>query len=201
MSPAARSAARSVPHRIRIIGGQWKRTPITVLERPGLRPTPDRVRETLFNWIGPAIKGRRVLDLFAGTGALGFEAASRGAAEVVMVEPDSRARAQIQALLERLSADQISMVSNDALTYLSRLAANSAAFDLVLLDPPFGAGWLPKVVPLLARRLAPGAFLYLEAEQALDQATVQSWLGEPAVVDVRCDRAGQVYYHLFEIES
>src|SRR3954470_13049147 len=106
--PAAHSH-RALPHQVRIIGGQWKRTKLDVPDRPGLRPTPDRVRETLFNWLGQDLAGWRCVDAFAGTGALGLEAASRGAAEVLLVEAESALVDQLLALTRKLSADAVTV--------------------------------------------------------------------------------------------
>ncbi len=132
----APAAGRGKPHTIRIIGGDWKRTPLPVLDLDGLRPTPDRVRETLFNWLGQDLEGRRCLDLFAGSGALGFEAASRGAASVVMVERHPRAAQQLRALKDKLAARAIEIAEADALRIAAGLAPRS--FDVVFVDPPFG---------------------------------------------------------------
>ena len=125
------------PQKIRIIGGRWKRTlELTPrFDSLGLRPTPDRVRETLFNWIGPAVIGTRVLDLFAGTGALGFEAASRGAAEVTVVERDARVMAGIRSLQDRLKADEITLLAVDAQSAIDQAQWQKKLFDLVLLRP------------------------------------------------------------------
>src|SRR5690606_10785005 len=130
-------------HNIRIVGGEYRRTPIPVIEGEGLRPTPDRVREPLFNWLSHCWAGefsdKRVLDLFAGTGALGFEAASRGAAHVQMVEANPAAAAAIRALRNKLGALQVRVHAGDAMVALDRLG--DARFDLVLVDPPFGKNW------------------------------------------------------------
>ena len=124
------------PHAIRIIGGDWKRTPLPVLDLDGLRPTPDRVRETLFNWLGQDLDGQRCLDLFAGSGALGFEAASRGAARVLMVERNAKAAGQLRANQRTPSARAIEIAEADGLRLAASLAPGS--FDVVFLDPPFG---------------------------------------------------------------
>jgi len=175
---------------IRIVGGQYRRTPIAVVDAPGLRPTPDRVRETLFNWLTHFWDGRfddkRVLDLFAGSGALGFEAASRGAAQVQMVERDRAAVAALRALRDKLKADAVRIHAGDALGALERMAAER--YDLALLDPPFGQNWLERLWQPLQGVLAPGALVYAESESPLQP---------PAPFEVlRQDRAGAVYYHL-----
>jgi 16S rRNA (guanine966-N2)-methyltransferase len=173
--------------RIRITGGEWRSRLIQVADAPGLRPTPDRVRETLFNWLGQDLAGWNCLDLFAGSGILGFEAASRGAAHVTLVEKDRRVFAQLQrhaAALEP-AAGRLELVCCDAVKFLS-----PRQFDLILLDPPYHRGWLDKVAPLLATWAAPGARIYAEAEHALDG------LGGWRVV--RKGQAGQVFFHLLE---
>lgn len=124
---------RALPGRVRIIGGIYKRTPIAVAQRPGLRPTPDRVRETLFNWLGQDLSGWQVVDVFAGTGALSLEALSRGAAGVQAFERDTQLAAQIQALGDKLGAQALSVVRGDGVTLLRALPAGQV--HLVLIDP------------------------------------------------------------------
>src|SRR5262249_6660431 len=138
-----RAGQSTAPGRVRIVGGVWKRTPIAVADRAQLRPTPDRVRETLFNWLSffrPDTTTLRGLDLFAGTGVLGFELASRGARSVLLVERDARLVERLVALKAKLDAKQIEIVAGDALSIAARLAPGS--FDIVFLDPPFDAGLL-----------------------------------------------------------
>jgi len=184
-----RPTAAGPPQRVRIIGGLWKRTPIEVAQAPGLRPTPDRVRETLFNWLGQDLSGLDCLDLFAGTGALGFEAASRAARSVVMVELRRLPREMIEALALRLQARTISVIESDARAALARFAQAGRRFDLVFLDPPFGQRWLDRVLPELPGVLAPNARVYIESETA--------WDARPGVFELeRSGRAGQVHYHL-----
>ncbi len=187
--------ASTAGHKVRIIGGAWKRTPLPVPEVPGLRPTPDRVRETLFNWLGQDLGGRCCLDLFAGTGALGLEAASRGAARVLLVEADRRAQAALAATLQRLGAAQATLWPTDALAALERARREGLRFDLVLLDPPFGAGWVERVLPLLPPVLAERCAIYVESGTALDEAGLAQALG-PGFRIARQGRAGQVFYHL-----
>jgi 16S rRNA (guanine966-N2)-methyltransferase len=187
--PQGRAVA-GPPSKVRIIGGAWKRTPLVVVDSPGLRPTPDRVRETLFNWLGNDLQGWRCLDLFAGTGALGLEAASRGAARVVLVERDARALAALRAVCERLKAGTVEIVAGDAQAYLAR---TSERFDLVLLDPPFGGNDLARVLPRVAAVLAPGAAVYVESPGPL---TPEMLATVPGLVLHRTDKAGQVHYHL-----
>ncbi|MPT56016.1 MAG: 16S rRNA (guanine(966)-N(2))-methyltransferase RsmD [Alcaligenaceae bacterium] len=187
--PPATRSHRSAPHKVRIIGGRYKRTPLPVLDLPGLRPTPDRVRETLFNWLNHLwageFAGKTVLDAFAGSGALGFEAASRGVAEAVLVETDRKATASLEALRARLGADNVSIVTGDARTYLSRTASR---FDLVLLDPPFGQDWLNRVLPSALRALTNDGMLYIEAEAPV--------LAPPGTELLRQDKAGAVHFQL-----
>lgn len=177
-------------HNIRIVGGEYRRTPIPVIEGEGLRPTPDRVRETLFNWLSHFWAGnfsdKRVLDLFAGTGALGFEAASRGAAHVQMVESNPAAVAAIRSLRNKLGALQVRVHAGDATVALQRLA--DARFDLVLVDPPFGRNWLDVLWDKLPGVLTKDGLLYIEAEapfQVPDQFEV-----------LRSAKAGQVHFQL-----
>ncbi|WJW75749.1 16S rRNA (guanine(966)-N(2))-methyltransferase RsmD [Thiohalobacter sp. IOR34] len=180
-------------NQLRIIGGEWRGRRLPFADVPGLRPTPDRVRETLFNWLTPRIHGAACLDLFAGSGALGFEAASRGAARVVLVERHPAAVACLRDNQQRLGCPRIEVVAADALTYLQ---GEPQPFDGVFLDPPFGQDWLPRCLEALAGGwLAPRAWLYLEAERSLSSATLAAWL--PAGFHLRRSKAaGQVGYHL-----
>jgi len=151
---------------VRLIGGQWKRSKLPVPDRPGLRPTPDRVRETLFNWLGQDLTGWRVLDAFAGSGALGFEAASRGAASVVMLERDAALVRLLTACALRLRAGMVEMHAVDALAWMA--SAGATGFDLVFVDPPFDAGLHAPAVAAAHRVLAPAGWLYVEAAQAME---------------------------------
>ncbi len=146
---------------IRIIGGQWKRTRLPVPQRPGLRPTPDRVRETLFNWLGQDLAGWRVLDAFAGTGALGLEAASRGAASVLLCEQDAGLAERLQQHVQRLQADAVRVQRGDGLTALQQ--ATPGSMDLVLIDPPFDGVLFAPALQAAARAVAVSGFIYLEA--------------------------------------
>jgi 16S rRNA (guanine(966)-N(2))-methyltransferase RsmD len=163
---ANRRGLAAVPREVRLIGGQWKRSKLPVADRPGLRPTPDRVRETLFNWLGQDLSGWRVLDAFAGSGALGFEAASRGAARVDLLERDPALVRSLQAVKARLAATAVQVVPADALAWMARHPP--AAYELVLLDPPFDAGVLAAAVQAAVPLLVPGGWLYLEAAQPLE---------------------------------
>ena len=160
---------------------------LAVPSRPGLRPTPDRVRETLFNWLGQRLDGLACLDLFAGSGALGFEAASRGAARVVMVENDREAFAALERHRELLRAPRVDLVFGDALAYL---AGGAQAFDVVFLDPPFRQNALGPVLEQLAARVAAGGRVYLESPAPLEAQA--PWR------ELRRARAGQVSYQLLE---
>ena len=174
---------------VRIIGGAWKRRVLRFPDSEGLRPTPDRVRETLFNWLGQDLSGLNCLDLFAGSGALGFEAASRGAARVVMVENSPRVRAALEENARTLQAgDCLQVVRSDAVKFASSLRSTGARFDVLFLDPPYKQGWIERLTPLLPEILADDGVLYVEAEHALDACG--AWR------TVRSGRAGQVYYHL-----
>jgi 16S rRNA (guanine966-N2)-methyltransferase len=183
-SSKARPAA-SPSGRVRIVGGVWRSRRIRVPARPDLRPTPDRVRETLFNWLGQDLGGLSCLDLFAGSGALGFEAASRGAARVVMVETDRATRAVLAESCSALGAAQVEIVAGAALGFLAR---SRERFDVVFLDPPFRQNAVPELLARLPPRLAPGARVY--AEGAVAVQAVAPWL------ELKRARAGQVSYQL-----
>ena len=174
-------------NRVRIIGGEWRSRIIEFPPRPDLRPTPDRVRETLFNWLGQELTGKNCLDLFAGSGALGFEAASRGAERVVMVERDAIAWRALQANVALLAAQSVVLRRADALEFLR---ADPGCYDVVFLDPPFRADCLLQVLPVLIPRLAPGALVYVEAPAPRKlPANWEVW---------RSGRAGAVTYQLLK---
>ncbi|SFK30108.1 16S rRNA (guanine(966)-N(2))-methyltransferase RsmD [Lysobacter sp. cf310] len=167
--------AATTPGRIRIIGGRWRGTRLDVAEAPGLRPTSDRVRETLFNWLIPALPGARVLDLFAGTGALGLEALSRGAAAATLVERDPALAAALRATAARLpGGDAAQVVQADALAWLGGQA--DGGYDLAFVDPPFAAGLWDAVWPALLPKLSAGAWLYVEAPQGTAPVLPPDWL-------------------------
>lgn len=175
---------------IRIIGGQYKRSKIPVANRPGLRPTPDRVRETLFNWLGQDLTGWRCADVYAGTGALGFEAASRGAAEVLLCEQDPVLVQQLLAVQGRLQASVVRIERGDGLSALRRL--NPGSLQLVLLDPPFESSQFEAALKAAAQAIAPAGLVYLEAPRA--------WLNEELLALGlqlhRTGKAGAVHFHL-----
>ena len=179
---------------IRIIGGEWKRSKLQVAALPGLRPTPDRVRETLFNWLGQDLTGLRCLDAFAGSGALGFEAASRGATEVLLIEQAPALVASLRDNATRLHANQITVQRGDALSLMRQRTGQ--AWDVVFLDPPFGEGQNDNLFreALKAARQLVGAQgrLYLEAPRAWTDTE----LTELGWQVLRQGRAGQVAFHL-----
>lgn len=177
---------------VRIIGGQWKRTRLKVLAQPGLRPTPERVRETLFNWLGQDLTGWRCLDAFAGTGALGLEAASRGAADVWLVEHDARLVRVLQQHQQRLQADTVRVQRGDALTVL-RGQVPARSLHLVLLDPPFAAAALfAPALHAAAQAVALDGFVYLEAPTPWSDADVAACGLRP----YRYLKAGAVHAHV-----
>ena len=164
MSRTAKTTVPTGAGEIRIIGGQWKRTRLKVATQPGLRPTPDRVRETLFNWLGQDLTGWRCLDAFAGTGALGLEAASRGAAAVRLVEQDAALVAQLNTLQQRLGAANVVVQRGDGTTALRQTPPGT--LDLVFLDPPFDSALFLPALQAAAAAMAPDGYVYLEAPQA-----------------------------------
>ncbi len=174
-------------NRVRIIGGKHRSRVLRFPDRPGLRPTPDRVRETLFNWLGQDLSGFACLDLFAGSGALGLEAASRGAASVVLVERDPAVADALRDNVNLLHLDGASVVRGDALEFL-RL--DRRAFDVVFIDPPFAEADHAALLAKVADRLAPGARVYVEAPRALDAP--EGWSVQRRL------HAGMVHAHLMQ---
>ena len=172
---------------MRIVGGDLRGRRIEVPARADVRPTPDRVRETLFNWLGQRLDGAVCLDLFAGSGALGFEAASRGAARVLMVEQDRDVVAALRMSRDSLGAHAVEIVAGEALAWLAR---GGGRFDVVFLDPPFRQNAMAPLLERLAPRLQPGARVYLEAAQPMDAAA--PWR------ELKRARAGQVSYQLLQ---
>ena len=204
------------PQHVRIIGGAWKRTQLPVLDALGLRPTPDRVRETVFNWIshqwGNDWNGAVVLDLFAGSGALGFEAASRGARSVVMVDAHTPVVRQLEVIKDKLQADAVTLVRADALATAQSMALRGQRFDLVFLDPPYQQALLEKVLPLCAGLLNENALVYVESGAALpfganSDGDNQNDNGEPTPdwlapwEAIRADKAGIVFYQLLRLRA
>ena len=184
-----RRAAVNAAHEIRIIGGQWRRSLLPVPDMPGLRPTPDRVRETLFNWLGQDLTGWNVLDAFAGTGVLGFEAASRGAASVQMLERETKLISGLSASKTKLGATAVSITQADAMAWMKRAPAQ---FDLVFLDPPFDANLFESALAASLHCVVPQGWIYLEAPAPLDAAS----LAERGLELYRHSRAGAVHAHL-----
>jgi len=181
-----------VKNKLRIIGGQWRSRQLKFTETPGLRPTPARVRETLFNWLQYDVAGSRCLDLYAGSGALGFEAASRGAVKVVQVEQDRDACRQLHTNAEALAAQQVKIINSEVFRFL---AGNAEVFDLAFLDPPFAKGLAIQTCQWLEDKewLAENAKIYLETEQNLSiQDIPENWRLKKE------KQAGEVNYRLFE---
>lgn len=158
---AAKPAAPRGAGEVRIVGGLWKRTRLPVADRPGLRPTPDRVRETLFNWLGQDLTGWQCLDAFSGTGALGFEAASRGATQVLMNESDAGLVAQLKSIAAKLKAENVRIQRGDGVAAIRQCAAGS--MHLLLLDPPFDSELFQPALEAAAKAVAADGFIYLEA--------------------------------------
>ena len=178
------------PGEVRIIGGLYKRSKIPVASQPGLRPTPDRVRETLFNWLGQDLTGWRCADVFAGTGVLGFEAASRGAAEVLVFEQDAMLADKIKALQVKLKATQVKVERGDGVSLLRRAAPGS--LQLVFLDPPFESTQFESALKAAALAIATPGFVYLEAPKPW---TDKELVGTGLAVH-RFGKAGAVHFHL-----
>jgi len=188
--PATAKPKSSYPQKLRIIGGRWRGRRLDVFESEGLRPTPDRVRETLFNWLQPYIAGAHCLDLFAGTGALCLEALSRGAADVVMVEKAPPVAQRLHQHVERLEAVGAEVVLADAVEFLQR---TPRAFDIVFLDPPFKSNLIAECAALVEARgwIKSGGLVYVEAPSRMGELTL------PATWElIRSKKAGQVGYHL-----
>ena len=177
---------------VRIIGVLRKRTRLSVAKLPGLRPTPDRVRETLFNWLGQDLSGWRCMDAFAGTGALGLEAASRGASAVLLVEQDAGLVAQLQQVQARLQASALRIERGCGVAALKRLAP--ASLDLLLLDPPFESSLIEQALPAVLAALAPQGFVYLEAPRRWPDEQ----LADAGLKLHRYLRAGAVHAHLLQ---
>ncbi|HEY4370704.1 MAG TPA: 16S rRNA (guanine(966)-N(2))-methyltransferase RsmD [Burkholderiales bacterium] len=182
-------------NQVRIIGGQWRSRLITFPDAPGLRPTGDRVRGTLFNWLGQDLTGKACLDLFAGSGALGFEALSRNAKRVTMIERDGKVRAALARNAQALQAgERLELLGQDALQFLLQRSecdkSNNQRYDVVFCDPPFKQDWFAKLWAPLQDVLAEDGVVYAESEAEL---------APPAPWQVRkSGRAGAVHYHLIE---
>lgn len=189
-------------NQVRIIGGQWKRTPLPVLSALGLRPTPDRVRETAFNWINHLRDGywadAQVLDLFAGSGALGFEAASRGAQSVTMIDSNAQVTRQLEDIKAKLKAENVQIMRGDAVAVAQSAAARGQKYDLIFLDPPYQQSFLEKTLPLCSKLLKERGLVYAESGMALEFAEGETpdWLADWEIL--RADKAGMVFYHLLK---
>lgn len=188
-------AARPVTGNVRIIGGRWRGRRLPVVDSEGLRPSPDRLRETLFNWLAPVLPGARCLDLYAGTGVLGFEALSRGAAAVTMVESAPAVVAALRIAAERLGAADVTIAPADVPAWLRDCAQQ---FDVVFIDPPWGSGAWPRACEMLAAGalLAPGARVFVETP--FDVELVPPTAGWEAA---RRTRAGHAAGQLFVVEE
>ncbi len=194
------------PQQVRIIGGAWKRTPLPVLDALGLRPTPDRVRETVFNWINHQMAAdwnqADCLDLFAGSGALGFEAASRGAQSVMMVDSFGAAVRQLALVKDKLKADKVNVLRADALAVARDLAQRGRRFDVIFLDPPYQQDFLTQALPLCRALLKEGGLVYAESGERLpfpeqEGEETPEWL--QAWTQIKADKAGMVHYYLLKL--
>jgi 16S rRNA (guanine966-N2)-methyltransferase len=182
--------AKTAPGEVRIIGGLWKRSKLSVPAKPGLRPTPDRVRETLFNWLGQDLAGLKCVDAFAGSGALGFEAASRGAQDVLLIEQDAELASHLQAHKARLKADNIRIQRGDGIAALRSLP--QASVNIVFLDPPFYSGLFLEAIEAAAYAACVRGVIYLEAPEVWnDQA-----LAHLGLQVIKQGKAGVVHFHL-----
>jgi 16S rRNA (guanine966-N2)-methyltransferase len=192
-------------NQVRIIGGAWKRTPLPVLSAQGLRPTPDRVRETVFNWINHQRDANwvdaQVLDLFAGSGALGFEAASRGAQSVTMSDTNVPVVRQLDEIKIKLKADNVQITRGDALAVAQSAAARGQKYDLIFLDPPYQQDFLERCLPLCTRILKEGGLVYAESGLSLEFADGEApeWLSPWEIL--RADKAGMVFFHLLKLKE
>lgn len=196
------------PQHVRIIGGAWKRTQLPVLDALGLRPTPDRVRETVFNWINHQFDRNwdqvDCLDLFAGSGALGFEAASRGARLVTMVDSHTPVVRQLDAVREKLNAVNVTVLRADALATAQNMVLRGQKQDLIFLDPPYQNNLLSQSLPLCAKLLNKDGLVYAESGTPLPFAPEEAeetpdWLAPWEAI--RADKAGTVSYYLLKLRA
>jgi 16S rRNA (guanine966-N2)-methyltransferase len=190
---AATKSVQRKANEIRLIGGLWKRTKLPVANHTGLRPTPDRVRETLFNWLGQDMTGLRCVDAFAGTGALGLEAASRGALDVLLMESESKLVAQLQVIKAKLKAEAVRIQRGDGIAMLQALPRGSV--DVVFIDPPFEAPIFDKAIAAAAHAVSAQGAIYLEAPKAWADADLAAFGLQVA----RSGKAGMVHYHLLKL--
>lgn len=176
--------------KVRIIGGQWRSRLITVTHEVGVRPTPNRVRETVFNWLGQTLEDKHCLDLFAGSGAMGFESASRGAESVVMVEINNSAFQALRSMKEKLGATQVKLIKMDAMEFIR---SDQNQYDVIYLDPPFQLNLLPKLLPQLPLRLSKSGIVYLESDAPFQPN--DSW------IVWKSGRAGNVFFQLLKFDD
>ncbi|MFM7332572.1 MAG: 16S rRNA (guanine(966)-N(2))-methyltransferase RsmD [Brachymonas sp.] len=190
--PIAPKPAKTAPGEVRIIGGIWKRSKLSVPAKPGLRPTPDRVRETLFNWLGQDLTGLRCVDAFAGSGALGFEAASRGAKDVLLIEQDAQLTTHLHAHKTRIKADNTRIQRGDGVAFLRSLP--KASVDVVFLDPPFDSSLFFQAIEAAAGVISQQGAIYLEAPEV--------WMDEQLAAYglkvIKQGQAGAVHFHLLQ---
>ncbi len=184
---------------VRINAGEWRSRLIKFPDAEGLRPTPERVRQTVFNWLGQDLAGLNCLDLFSGTGVMGFEALSRGAIAVTLVEKSLPACKALISNKQLLQADKANILHQDALQFLNQ---NTLKFNIIFLDPPYNQEWLPKLLPLIAAHLHAEGLVYVEAEYALDESQLNASAG---FMDdwqiVKQNKAGNVFYHLLKAQK
>lgn len=190
--PLPKRPHAALPHAVRLIGGEFKRTRLPVADKPGLRPTPDRVRETLFNWLGHDLSGWRCLDAFAGSGALGFEAASRGASAVRMVERDAALVVTLKQVQMQLKADAVQVVRGDGVAALRQ--AVPASLDVVFLDPPFDSDVFDAALQAASQAVAGRGYVYLEAPTRWSEERLQL----AGLMLYRYLKAGAVHAHLLQ---
>ena len=184
---------------VRINAGEWRSRLIKFPDAEGLRPTPERVRQTVFNWLGQDLAGLNCLDLFSGTGVMGFEALSRGAIAVTLVEKSSPAYKALISNKQLLQADKANILHQDALQFLNQ---NTLKFNIIFLDPPYNQEWLPKLLPLIAAHLHAEGLVYVEAEYALDESQLNASAGFMADWQiVKQNKAGNVFYHLLKAQK
>ncbi len=183
---------------VRINAGVWRSRILKFPDTTGLRPTPERVRQTVFNWLGQDLTGFTCLDLFAGTGVMGFEALSRGATSVTLVEKSTPAYKALIENKQLLKADQAQILHQDAIQFVQ---SNTLKFNLIFLDPPYHQEWLPKILPLLSTHLTSNGLVYVEAEYALDQAFEAMPEAAKGWKVIKHSKAGNVFYHLLKLSN
>jgi 16S rRNA (guanine966-N2)-methyltransferase len=181
---------KTAANQVRINAGVWRSRLLKFPDVEGLRPTPERVRITVFNWLGQDLTGKTCLDLFAGTGAFGFEALSRNAKNVVMIENSTLAFKALVQNQQLLKAENCQIFNQDALQFLTN---NTQKFDVIFCDPPYNKGWLTKLLPILNQHLNENGVVYVEAEFVIQSEAI--WYVK------KQDKAGNVYYHLIELNN